>query len=129
MAAFDLSFTAMLVHEMDATFRHEWRILPLLNLISDDDLARDVFILLHIPLCWLLLSATRGSSMARALFSIFSIIHVGLHCLLRNHPKYEFNNPVSWFIILLSGVAGFVHLMVSWSGPSATPPKASGKEA
>ena len=53
MKAFDLSFAAMLTHEMDATFRHEWRILPLLNLISDDDLARDVFIVLHIPLCCL----------------------------------------------------------------------------
>ena len=53
MKAFDLSFAAMLTHEMDATFRHEWRILPLLSLISDDDLARDVFIVLHIPLCCL----------------------------------------------------------------------------
>ena len=44
MDAFHLSLAAMLTHEMDATFRHEWRILPLLNLIPDDDTARDVFI-------------------------------------------------------------------------------------
>ncbi|CAE7220407.1 unnamed protein product [Symbiodinium sp. CCMP2592] len=115
MKAFDLSFAAMLTHEMDATFRHEWRILPLLSLISDDDLARDVFIVLHIPLCWLFLTVFRDNKAARSFFCVFAMIHVGLHYLLRHHPKYEFNNAVSWSIIVLSGVAGFAHLLIERS--------------
>ncbi len=47
---FWLGFALLAAHEMDAMVRHEWRLLPGFAMISDDDLARDLFTLAHIPL-------------------------------------------------------------------------------
>ena len=64
---------------------------------------------------WLFLTVFRDNKAARSFFCVFAMIHVGLHYLLRHHPKYEFNNAVSWSIIVLSGAAGFAHLLVERS--------------
>jgi hypothetical protein len=42
--------------------------------------------------------------------SAFAIVHVGFHWLFRNHPKNEFNNPVSWALIIGAGLGGAGHL-------------------
>jgi hypothetical protein len=84
-------------HELDAIERHEWRLFFFLAPF-DDRTAFRLFTLLHIPLfAWILWAAQFPAFQIG--FSLFVIIHAGLHWLLRRHPQYEFNNPFSWFLI------------------------------
>jgi hypothetical protein len=41
--------------------------------------------------------------------------NVGLHWLFRKHPAYEFNNPSSWGLILLTGALGAAYLATTAS--------------
>ncbi len=95
--------------------RHEWRVLPGLRSLPDE-MGRQVFLWLHVPLFLLvfLFSLAGAASPFAVGLSVFAIIHVGLHVLFRTHPAYEFNNPTSWALILLTGIFGAVHLGL-WS--------------
>lgn len=114
---FYTAFILMLIHEMDAVRRHEWRVFPLLARIKDDERGYLLFSAIHIPLYLALFfalfpgeggvnhSATDG-------FAIFCIVHVALHLLFSKHPAYEFNNWYSWMLILGAGIAGAIDLAV-----------------
>ncbi|MEM7470600.1 MAG: DUF6713 family protein [Pseudomonadota bacterium] len=103
---------AFFKHELDAVKRHEWRVLPLLRAIPER-FGEQVFIWLHVPLFALLLWGGDGEpkSVTRVGLAAFSIVHVGLHFVFRRHPAYEFNNPSSWGLILLSGFLGGTYLV------------------
>jgi Na+/H+ antiporter NhaD/arsenite permease-like protein len=116
--AFYAALALLITHELDAVRRHEWRILPVLRSLPDEA-GFAWFTLLHVPLfvafLWLIGSA---SPEARHVFEIalsaFAVAHAGLHWLLRKHPRYEFNNRLSWSLILGAAVAGgFYILLVS----------------
>lgn len=112
---FWLSFSLLLVHEMDAVRLHEWRILPLFSRL-DDRMGCVTFTLAHIPLYTLLLwqltsSASPQTNLMLGLDS-FAIVHIGLHWLLRNHLLNEFKTLSSWGIIIGAGVAGLVDLLL-----------------
>lgn len=115
----DLLFYAMLAflfsHELDAVGRHEWRMLPLLNKLSDERGAK-VFIWLHVPLFMAIFYfiATGSNARFELLLSGFSVVHVGLHWLYRNHPDNEFNNPGSVALILGAGLLGAMHILASY---------------
>ena len=116
-AAFLLAISLMFTHELDAIRRHEWRIFPGINLLRDET-GFTVFVLLHVPLFAALIWACflqpdTAAAGWRVAFSIFCIVHVGLHRLFENHPAYEFNNPLSQTLIWGTGVAGALHLIVS----------------
>lgn len=99
-------------HELDAVKRHEWRVLPLVRMLPEKA-GEQVFIWAHIPLFFIIFWFSRDgvqTSFAIGL-SVFSIIHVGLHWLFRNHHAYEFNNASSWSIIVLTGLLGGGHLL------------------
>lgn len=107
----------MLTHEVDAAYRHEWRLLPLLRDLPDE-LGRDIFILAHVPLIFALLhlgwhrnAAVQGRT--RMIFAAFCIIHVGLHLWFWTVPGNEFGNWLSQSIIWGAGVAGLAYLAVS----------------
>ena len=101
----------LLTHELDAIRRHEWRIMPLINLLSDKA-GEQTFIWSHVPLLFLIFWFSRdGAASGFAQFlSGFSIVHIGLHWMFRNHPANEFNNSGSWGLILLAGALGALHL-------------------
>jgi LPXTG-motif cell wall-anchored protein len=96
-------------HEVDAAFRLEWRVLPITSQLADD-LGREVFTWLHIPMFGAIL-AFSSNTQFRAGLAAFCIIHIGLHWLLRNHPSNQFNNPTSWLLILGAGLVGLTYLL------------------
>lgn len=103
-----------LTHELDAMQRHEWRILPLTSFLPEQT-GRRTLVWMHVPLFAVLFffgAGDSGSSVASGL-SVFAIIHVGLHWFFRNHPKNEFDNPVSWALIIGAGLGGAGHLATS----------------
>ncbi len=109
--AFWLMAGTLATHELDAIKRHEWRVLPITSFLPDD-VGERVFVWLHVPLFAVVfwVAGEGPDSGAALLLSGFAIGHVGLHWLFRKHPKYEFNNPRSWTLILLPGALGAVHL-------------------
>ncbi len=113
----ELFYVAMLgfflTHELDAMQRHEWRILPLTSFLPEET-GRQAFVWMHVPLFAALFyfGAGDANSGLAAGLSAFAIVHVGLHWLFRNHPKNEFNNPVSWALIVGAGLGGAGHLAV-----------------
>lgn len=111
---------AFFTHELDAVKRHEWRVLPLTSFLSEK-IGEQVFIWLHVPLFALLLWGGDGdpASATRLVLSVFAIVHVGLHFLLRRHPAYEFNNISSWALILLTGALGAAYLAAFYLAPIA----------
>lgn len=102
---------AFFTHELDAVKRHEWRVLPLTSFLPEKA-AEQTFIWVHIPLFALLLWGGDGApaSTTRVGLAAFAVLHVGLHVLFCKHPKYEFNNPSSWALIVLTGVLGLGYL-------------------
>ena len=102
----------LFTHEIDAAFRHEWRVLPITSFLPDE-LGREVFIWAHVPLFAGILHASDNQRLRIGL-AAFCVIHVGLHWIFRNHPAYEFNNASSWGLILAAGVFGVAFLIVLW---------------
>jgi hypothetical protein len=113
---FYLGLALLLGHEMDAVHKHEWRLLFFLRTMPDER-ARDLFVLAHVPavviLLWLLAhpaEATRLWTMVA--MDAFLVIHAGLHWRLSDHPKYEFNTPVSRLLIYAAAAVGAAHLFL-----------------
>lgn len=111
-AIYALMLSLLFTHEVDAAFRHEWRVLPLTSFLPDD-LGREVFIWLHVPLFCGTLLGSRDDRVRLGL-AAFCVIHVGLHWHFRHHPAYEFNNSSSWGLILGAGLMGCAYLLAFW---------------
>lgn len=107
---------AFMAHELDAVKRHEWRVLPITSFLPEKK-GEQFFIWLHIPILALLLwgSGVEAQSATRIGFSIFAIVHVGLHVLFKGHPKYEFNNVSSWALIILTGALGTAYIIAAYT--------------
>lgn len=103
---------AFFTHELDAVRRHEWRVLPLTSFLPDR-LGEEVFVWLHVPLFFAVLWFSRAEGFRIGL-AAFAVLHVGLHWLFRRHPAYEFNNPASWALILLTGALGAAYLATAF---------------
>ena len=123
MAA-DIVFCAglvfLLVHELDAVHRHEWRMFPLICRL-DDRTSYRVFVLLHIPLLvlifWLMShSAGNVRFWFQVVMDIFFVVHSGLHHFLREHEHNGFSNRFSKAIIILAAAAGLIHLVLLFVG-------------
>jgi hypothetical protein len=106
---------AFFTHELDAVKRHEWRVLPLTSFLPER-VGEQVFIWAHVPLFLAVLRFSEGGAAADGFRfgpSAFAVVHVGLHWLFRKHRAYEFNNPSSWGLILLTGVLGAAYLLAA----------------
>lgn len=113
---FTLALSLLLTHEMDAVRRREWQVLPLLARIDDDARGYAIFTALHVPLYALLLGglmaggAAANQQLVRAL-DAFCVVHVALHLLFARHPRYQFNNRLSWTLIAGAGICGAADLL------------------
>jgi len=112
---FFVAFSFLLTHEMDAVRRSEWHVFPGLSRIKNDEYGYMIFAIIHIPLYLLLLLGlfSAGGRLNRSVvigFDSFCMLHVLLHLIFMKHPKYKFNNWLSWSFILGAGIAGGVDL-------------------
>ena len=115
---YSLTLAFLFSHEVDAAYRHEWRVLPLTSFLPDD-LGREVFVWIYVPLfAAILIYGSRRP--VRVWLAAFAMGHVLLHWMFRNHPAYEFNNPSSWLLILGAGLFGALYLAAdpAWRKPA-----------
>jgi hypothetical protein len=104
----------ILLHEMDAVHKKEWRIFPGLNRL-DDEMGYRVFTWAHVPLYLLFFWGIWGQHGAQQGvmigMDIFYLAHLGAHILLRNHPKNLFRGFTSWAFIVGAAVFGGLDLL------------------
>ncbi len=107
-----LMVALLAVHEMDAMTHAEWRLLPVLSGF-DDELGRDVFLWMHIPLYvgvfWALFLAT-WKMMAARLFAGAVILHTIAHFLLSDHALYTFAAPIETITVYGAGLSALAYL-------------------
>ncbi len=112
---FQLSFSTLLAHELDAVTQSEWRLLFVLRRFPDL-LARNLFVALHVPVIAILLWLTQHPSTvvrrwARTGLASFMVIHAGLHWHLRDHLLSTFTSPLSLGLIYGAGLLGFIYVV------------------
>lgn len=105
----------LLVHELDAIRRHEWRMFIILNKM-DDERAFQVFAFLHIPLLMVIFWLITNPSVIivfwfQVILDTFLIIHKFLHDSFQKHPHNEFTTPFSKRLIDLMAIVGFIQLV------------------
>lgn len=109
------TITFLLIHEMDAVRRKEWLIFPGLSRLSDDT-GYLVFTAAHIPPVFLVLAGLQTGVIfqpaIRVTLDVFCLAHVGLHVLCHRFPKNGFHSRFSWLVILGTGLAGLVDLLI-----------------
>jgi len=110
---FGLAF--FIIHEMDAVYRKEWRIIPVLSSLKEKT-AYIVFLCAHVPLLigifWLL-NILEYAEAFILIFDIFLIIHLILHISFSKHRKNEFKNPLSWTIISGGAICGMTDIILN----------------
>lgn len=114
---FQLGFSTLLAHELDAMTQAEWRLLFVLRRFPEL-LARNLFVTIHIPVVAILLWLTQHQSevvrrWARTGLSSFMLIHAGLHWNLKNHPLNTFTSPLSLGLIYGAGLLGLSYVLLS----------------
>lgn len=108
---FQISTALLLCHEMDAIKQKEWRILPILRSLNDDE-GYKWFTVLHLPLYFLLLSCMFSENILLWFFvSCFYFIHGILHLILWRHPKNTFNNFISQLFIQGAALFGLIYMI------------------
>lgn len=112
---FQLGFSTLLAHELDAMTQAEWRLLFILRRFSDQ-LASNLFVMLHVPAVAILLWLTQHPSKVvrrwtRTGLASFMLVHAGLHWNLRNHPLNTFTSSLSLSLIYSAGLLGFIYVL------------------
>jgi len=117
VAFFVLAVALMLVHELDAMQRHEWRLFPGLSQLPDR-LGMQVSIWVHVPLFGIILwygalAIGTGGDRFSLGFSGFCIAHAFVHLAFDWHPRFEFENLLLRTIIWSCALAGAAALIAS----------------
>jgi hypothetical protein len=114
---FYLGFALLVCHELDAVAQAEWRLLPVLKNMGDEQAYR-AFVVLHVPLfailMWLTASRSRRIRLTTQLvIDVFMLAHAGLHLLFVNNDQYHFHSALSETLIFGAGAVGFIHLSLA----------------
>lgn len=104
------------VHEMDAMTHAEWRLLPGLSGMEEQS-ARQVFVLLHIPLFvgvfWAVFIASWKRVAARILSGL-TVLHAIVHFMMSGHELYTFAAPIEAVTVYGAAVSAVVYLGLSF---------------
>ena len=110
---FVINIVLLILHEMDAIFWKEWRILLRTN---DDHKGRNVFLLAHMPLLMILLFAliyldTTFGKVVSLITGLFLIVHYFLHkkALLQG----LFNEKISFGIISAMLIGSILQVIIT----------------
>ena len=111
---FFIGVSSLLLHEMDAIDKKEWRLLFVLRRLPDEGALR-WFILLHLPLFvgLLALVAAGPSAFTRWIeggVDVFLVVHAGLHEKLSRGGDRAFANRFSRGLIWSAAGFGAAHL-------------------
>ncbi len=112
---FYLGLSFILVHELDAVHRKEWRIFPGLSLLNET-WAANIFIFAHIPLFFLLflaLSSNNDYKFTILCINLFFLLHLALHVGFLRHKKNEFKGWGSWIMITCPAICGVSDLLTA----------------
>ena len=113
---FLVSFSTLLVHEMDAVRELEWRILFPFNLIKNDEAAHIAFTGAHVPVIAALLQAlTPASPTAHFVatgLSCFCVGHAAVHAVFRWKHWGGFKSLFSKSLVYGTAAAGIVDLLL-----------------
>ena len=121
---FYLGVALFFSHELDAMPNHEWRILPLLNELTDS-VGRDMFVIAHVLIFAVVIAYIASlnlkiRSIARDIASGFLIVHALLHVAFSGHPEYQFSSWLSSILIYGAAVCGLAYFLVRWMERGAT---------
>jgi hypothetical protein len=111
---FYVALSFLTLHEMDAMRCREWRIFPLLSLLTDK-LGQTIFLFAHVPIFFFIywkLTHTLDLQLFIQNFDIFMIVHFGLHLLFLKHKNNEFKDWISWTIIIGAGLFAMIDLII-----------------
>lgn len=117
MSLSDLLFfgaiSMLLLHEMDAVDKREWRMLFVLRRLPNEGAMR-WFIVLHLPIFIALLAlVAAGPSTAvrwiQGAVDSFLVIHAGLHERLIRRGDAAFANPFSRWLVWGAATLGTIH--------------------
>lgn len=117
-AVFYLTLGTLFTHEIDAISSYEWRLLPVLNSMTDQ-MGMTVFLLLHIPLFAVIVALVasrnnRTRHLSRLVLSGFILLHAILHIWFSSDPNYSFiSNASNWLIFGGAGL-GAIYLALSF---------------
>ena len=107
-----MALSLFLVHEIDAMTHHEWRLLPIIGSLNDE-VGRQVFVLLHIPVffgvIWALFM-THWRLMAAKIFCVLLIIHGLVHFIYSGHELYSFVPPIETITVYGAALSGMIYL-------------------
>jgi len=114
---FYLGLSLLFTHEMDSMPNHEWRILPILNSLSDSA-GEWTFIVAHVPLFAITIAfiASLNRSIrvrARMIVGGFLLLHAFLHYLFSASPVYEFSSTLSSVLIYGAALCGLAYLLMT----------------
>jgi hypothetical protein len=112
--SFYLGMGALFTHELDAVPNHEWRGMPLLGSLPDEQ-AMVAFIAAHVPLFALTIGLVASSNpriraLARAGIAVFLLVHGLLHWLSMGRANYEFSSTLSNLLIFGGSAFGALYL-------------------
>ncbi|HOT46418.1 MAG TPA: hypothetical protein PLM53_16820 [Spirochaetota bacterium] len=111
---FILTISLLILHEMDAIRRKEWKLFVGLKDLPEER-GYLVFSILHLPLCFIILYFIMNSDneyyyLFTLVVNIFLIFHGGIHLLFRKKKDNEFAGTYSYVIIFLMSVLGAIQL-------------------
>ena len=111
---FFIAVSSLLMHEMDAIDKREWRLLFVLRKLPDEGALR-WFIVLHLPLFVALLALVAAGPSATTRWieggvDVFLIVHAGLHESISARGDRAFATSFSRWLIWLAAAFAAIHL-------------------
>lgn len=109
-----INLTLLIIHELDAIKRKEWKMFFLLKDLSEE-VAYRIFTLLHIPflmaILYFLISGTNlQQNILNLCISIFLVFHGVIHYLFRKKESNKFTNGFSNIIIYSMSIIAMLSL-------------------
>ena len=112
---FYLGLALLFTHELDSMPNHEWRVMPILNSLSDST-GKAVFLLAHVPIFAVVVAYIASldqkiRARARGIFCGFLVAHTFLHYFFSGNAAYEFTSAISLALIYGAGLCGALYFL------------------